>query len=208
MPTNTPYVFHVETTWKRSFPRRFNVEYTWNVCRVSFSVSKRGHLLKPSDFVMLLNYLLKMFTFSASKIVFPCSLTSSFPSSTMSLLILRDLFDKQGLQISPQFLELRFSEFNFSKCRIFSNLIRKGDYETEAVLQRCSWKGVLKICSKCTEEHLIRNTISRNFIKIALRHGCSPVKLLYIFRTPFPKNTSGSLLLYERSNEISLSLVV
>ena len=26
--TNTPPVFHVETTWKRSFPRRFNVEYT------------------------------------------------------------------------------------------------------------------------------------------------------------------------------------
>ena len=28
IPTNTPPVFHVETTWKRSFPRRFNVEYT------------------------------------------------------------------------------------------------------------------------------------------------------------------------------------
>ena len=111
------------------------MEYTWSVSRVSFSVSKCGHLLKPSDFVMLLNYLLTMFTtFSASKIVFPYSLTSSFPSSTMSLLILRDLFDKQGLQISQQFLELYFSEFNFSKYRIFSNLFRKGDYETEAVL--------------------------------------------------------------------------
>ena len=34
-PTNTPRVFHVEKTWKRSFPRRFNVEeYTWCVCRV------------------------------------------------------------------------------------------------------------------------------------------------------------------------------
>ena len=26
-------------------------------------------------------------------------------------------------------------------------------------------------------------------------NGCSPVNLLYIFRTPFPKNTSGGLLL-------------
>ena len=34
-----------------------------------------------------------------------------------------------------------------------------------------------------------------NFIEIALRHGCSPVNLLHIFRTPFPKNTSGWLLL-------------
>ena len=35
IPTNTPRVFHVETTWKRSFPRRFNMEYTWSVCRVN-----------------------------------------------------------------------------------------------------------------------------------------------------------------------------
>ena len=35
-----------------------------------------------------------------------------------------------------------------------------------------------------------------NFIEIALRHGCSPVSWLHIFRTPFPMNTSGWLLLY------------
>ena len=33
------------------------------------------------------------------------------------------------------------------------------------------------------------------FFEIALRHRCSPVNLLYIFRTPFPRNTSGRLLL-------------
>ena len=33
-PTDTPRVFHVETTWKRTIPHRFNVEYTWSVCRV------------------------------------------------------------------------------------------------------------------------------------------------------------------------------
>ena len=27
------------------------------------------------------------------------------------------------------------------------------------------------------------------------QHGCSPVNLLHIFRTPFPKNISGRLLL-------------
>ena len=32
-------------------------------------------------------------------------------------------------------------------------------------------------------------------LQIALRHGCSPVNLLHIFRTPFLKNTSGRLLL-------------
>ena len=60
-------------------------------------------------------------------------------------------------------------------------------------------KGVLKICSKFTGEHPCRSVISIkllcNFIEITLRHGCSPVNLLHIFRTPFSKNTSGRLLL-------------
>ena len=36
-----------------------------------------------------------------------------------------------------------------------------------------------------------------NFKEIPLRHGCSPVYLLQIFRTPFPKDTSGWLLLVD-----------
>ena len=59
-------------------------------------------------------------------------------------------------------------------------------------------KGVLKICSKFTE-HAFWNAISiklqSNFIEITLRHGCSPVSLLHIFRKLLPKNTSGGLLL-------------
>ena len=38
-----------------------------------------------------------------------------------------------------------------------------------------------------------------NFIEITLRHGCSLVTLLHIFRSPFPKNTSGGMLLVETS---------
>ena len=34
-----------------------------------------------------------------------------------------------------------------------------------------------------------------NFIEIAFRYACSPVNLLHIFRTPFPKNIFGRLLL-------------
>ena len=60
-------------------------------------------------------------------------------------------------------------------------------------------KGVLKICSKFTGEQRCQSVISIkllcNFIEITLRYGCSPVNLLYIFRIPFPKNTSGRLLL-------------
>ena len=60
-------------------------------------------------------------------------------------------------------------------------------------------KDVLKICSKFTGEHLCRRVISiklrSNFIEIALRHGCSPVNLLHVFRTSFPRSTSWWLLL-------------
>ena len=40
------------------------------------------------------------------------------------------------------------------------------------------------------------NKVAKQLNEIPLRHGCSPVNLLHIFRTPFPKNTSGWLLLY------------
>ena len=50
-------------------------------------------------------------------------------------------------------------------------------------------KSVLKISSKFTGEHACRSVISIkvlcNFIEITHWHGCSPVNLLHIFRTPF-----------------------
>ena len=39
-PTNTPYVFYVETTWKRSFQTLFNVEFTWYVCTLQILGSR------------------------------------------------------------------------------------------------------------------------------------------------------------------------
>ena len=75
---------------------------------------------------------------------------------------------------------------------------------TEAALLR--WgevfleKAVLKIYSNFTGEHTSRSLISikllYNFIEIILRHECSPLNLLHIFRTPFLKDTSGGLFLY------------
>ena len=41
-----------------------------------------------------------------------------------------------------------------------------------------------------------------NFIKFALLHVCSTVNLLRIFITPFPRNTSGWLLLQVFSCEL------
>ena len=56
-------------------------------------------------------------------------------------------------------------------------------------------KGVLKICCKFTEQPCPSVISVCNLIEITLRNGRSPVNLLHIFRTPFPRNTSGWLLL-------------
>ena len=74
-----------------------------------------------------------------------------------------------------------------------------------------SGKSVLKIRIKFAREHPCRSAISirllYNFIETALQHGCSLVNLLHIFRIPFPKNTSGCLLLSTLSKVKDLKLI-
>ena len=49
---------------------------------------------------------------------------------------------------------------------------------------------------KCDFDKIVQLEIEIEIkIEIAFRHECSPVNLLHIFRTPFPKNTSGELLM-------------
>ena len=63
----------------------------------------------------------------------------------------------------------------------------------------CQLLGGFIVCSKCRGEHSCRSVISVkllcNFIEMTLWNGCSPLNLLHIFRTHFPKNTYGGLLL-------------
>ena len=70
-------------------------------------------------------------------------------------------------------------------------------------IQKQPSKGVLRKrcfqkCSKFTGEHpgqsMILIKLQSSFIGVTLRHGCFPVNVQHIFRTP-PKNTSGRLLL-------------
>ena len=49
------------------------------------------------------------------------------------------------------------------------------------------------------------NKVTKQLYWIELRHGCSPVHLLHIFRTVFPKNTSEGLLLCLLKSFISLT---
>ena len=94
------------------------------------------------------------------------------------------------------------------KCLIGHN------YFTKPLLKHCeralrrsySGKGVLKICSNFTGEHQCQSEISTklqsNFIEITLRHGCSPVNLLHIFRTPFSKNEYLWVAASEHSKQV------
>ena len=79
-------------------------------------------------------------------------------------------------------------------------------YSQINTVQKQPFRGVLlKRCSENMQQIYRRTPIPKcdfnkvalqcNFIDIALRHGCSPVNLLRIFRTPSPKNTSERLLL-------------
>ena len=54
-------------------------------------------------------------------------------------------------------------------------------------MQQICWRTLMPKCDF--------NKVTSDFIEIALRHGCSPVYLLHIYRAPFPKNISGGLLL-------------
>ena len=60
-------------------------------------------------------------------------------------------------------------------------------------------KGALKVRQKIYRRTPMPkcdfNKVPSNFIEMALSHGCFPVNLLHIFRTTFPRNTSGWLLL-------------
>ena len=88
--------------------------------------------------------------------------------------------------------------------QIYRKLRRNGSSRPDVSLG----KGVLKIYSKFKEEHSCQIAISINLqsnpTEIALRHECPPVNLLYIFRTPFPENTSGRLLLGESFRRVWL----
>ena len=56
-PTNTPDAFHVATTWKRSFTRRFNMAYTWCVYSEESTENRYWRLGEQYQMIQLSNIL-------------------------------------------------------------------------------------------------------------------------------------------------------
>ena len=73
-------------------------------------------------------------------------------------------------------------------------LISRSSYP-EVFLRHLFWKYVANLQENTHAEVWFQSSCC-SFIEITLRHGSSPVNLLHIFRIPFPRNTSGWLLLY------------
>ena len=64
----------------------------------------------------------------------------------------------------------------------------------EVFLKKGFWKCTANL-RRTTMLKCDLNKVALQFIEIAFWHGCSPVRLLHIFRTPFSKYTSAWLLL-------------
>ena len=72
-----------------------------------------------------------------------------------------------------------------------------------------NWKKILRISLPKLEYGSIKSNhssppevLQSNFNEIAPRHGCFPVNLLYIFRTPFTRDTSEGLLGINESHKL------
>ena len=66
---------------------------------------------------------------------------------------------------------------------------------------------IRKRCSETMQQLYRRTPMPKCHFEITLRHGCSPVNLAHIFRTSFPRNTSGWLLLFKIDIGIVLNII-
>ena len=84
---------------------------------------------------------------------------------------------------------------------LFPNLSIKSEQRnrrkrpSRGVLKKMCSENMQQICRGTPMPKCDFNKLQSNFFEITLWHGFPPANLLHIFRTPFPKNTSGWLLL-------------
>ena len=121
-------------------------------------------------------------------------------------------WDAQSLQKARRFKKWHFNFFKLAVMlnvsytvdrnmrRIYlSKIVQKSKTNLSSPPKVFLGKSILEIWNKFMGEHPCRSMISikfqSNLNEITRRHGCTPVNLLHIFRTPFYKNTCGWTLL-------------
>ena len=141
--------------------------------------------IRATDFNIINNWFRKVIEFGKINVLSTFGLRRSF----VELISNEFLHPQNHFVTMPDFSK----KISGSLCSLLSSSIQKQPFSD--VLRKC----VLNICSKCTGEHPCRSAVS---IKL-LCTNCTPAwvfscNLLHIFRTLFPKNISGWLLLTYR----------
>ena len=115
------------------------------------------------------------------------------------------LFPDKYTNIPSKYFVCLQNIFNTSSRHVFktsSRLVQRNNFTSS----KTSSRRLCKMSSRCLQDVLEDVKLLRwrrlqdqqmfaGFIEITVRHGCSAVILLHIFRTPFPRNTFGWLLL-------------
>ena len=87
VPTNALRGFHVETTWKQPFPRRFNAESTWCVCRdilATICIVRKKQVQIPCNKMIKCN---NIFIIMLSVFIIICSLKSQLISGKLTIFV-------------------------------------------------------------------------------------------------------------------------
>ena len=87
-----------------------------------------------------------------------------------------------------------FEDMKYQKQPVRSVLRKK----CSEIMQQIYWRTPMPKC----DFNKVKFSIKFIEITLVFSHGCCPVNLLHIFRTPFPKNTSDGLLLKYLVNHI------
>ena len=113
--------------------------------------------------------------------------------------------------ITREFLRLRIKNFQgitFILTRTYGEIFKS------ALVYLWFKKAALQKCWCCENmEQIYRRTptpkcgFNKAALQTTLRHGCSPVNLLHIFRTSFLKSTSEGLLLHQKLRQLSLTVI-
>ena len=116
VPANTPHLFHVETTRKRFLLRRFNVEHTWCVCRMSVLIFQRWTVnSKCFYFVFTWNLHYRIHSFP-EEIGFGMSLNGYWNSCGLSLETDLNLFRALQFFFSHYWYSVNMSKLWYNRC--------------------------------------------------------------------------------------------
>ena len=121
-----------------------------------------------------------------------CSFTDYFKQILDLFMYLDSFIPRNNVTKKVNFFHTSLRKCNYSNCKSAMVLFCKSQPFLQKQPPRA---GLRKSCSENMQQICRRTPMPKCDSHFTLRHVCSHVNLLRIFRTSFPKNTSGRLLL-------------